>query len=48
MEVSPHSGMIIQEISQIVQQRNGFALIADYGHIGDKEDTFRVCSSIIP
>ena len=42
IEVSPVSGMITQEIASNIDKHGGFALIADYGHHGEKEDTFRV------
>ncbi|CAM1292548.1 NDUFAF7 (predicted) [Pycnogonum litorale] len=40
-EVSPKSGVVIQEISKHIKENGGCALIADYGHSGDKFDTFR-------
>lgn len=43
MEVSPLSGMIAQEIGSHINKHGGFGLFADYGHDGNKEDTFRVC-----
>lgn len=40
--MSPMSGMTVQEIATHINSHGGFALIADYGHDGIKEDTFRV------
>ncbi len=43
IEVCPDGAVLIQEIANRVAIDGGFALIADYGHTGNKEDTFRVC-----
>lgn len=45
MEVSPLAGMFVQDIASHINKHGGFALLADYGHNGEKEDTFRVCKS---
>ncbi|XP_025104336.1 protein arginine methyltransferase NDUFAF7, mitochondrial-like isoform X2 [Pomacea canaliculata] len=41
IEVCPAAGQIVQEVSKRIQQHGGFALFADYGHSGEKGDTFR-------
>ncbi|XP_041354570.1 protein arginine methyltransferase NDUFAF7, mitochondrial-like isoform X2 [Gigantopelta aegis] len=41
IEVCPESGIVIQELSSRINQDGGYALIADYGHNGEKTDTFR-------
>lgn len=46
VEVSPISGMIVQDIATAVSTHGGFALLADYGHDGTKEDTFRVSVNV--
>lgn len=43
MEVCPEAAVIIQKLASQLKKYGGAALIADYGHSGDKEDTFRVC-----
>ena len=40
--MSPDSGTVIQEIASRIATHGGSALIADYGHNGDKSDTLRV------
>lgn len=42
MEVCPDAGVIAQQLAQRLEEDGGIALIADYGHTGDKTDTFRV------
>ena len=42
IEVCPEAGAIVQELADRVAVDGGFSLIADYGHIGEKTDTFRV------
>lgn len=42
MEVCPEAGVIAQQLAQRLEEDGGIALIADYGHTGDKTDTFRV------
>ena len=42
IEISLESGAIIERMSQRIAEKGGFALITDYGHQGDKTDTFRV------
>ncbi|KAM3931208.1 protein arginine methyltransferase NDUFAF7, mitochondrial [Leptodactylus fuscus] len=41
IEVSPQSAVIIQKLARQINHCGGAALIADYGHSGDKTDTFR-------
>jgi NADH dehydrogenase [ubiquinone] 1 alpha subcomplex assembly factor 7 len=42
VEVSPDSDLIVKQIADRVEENGGFGLIMDYGHVGEKEDTFRV------
>ena len=42
VEVCPTAGVIATEIADRIAKYHGFALIADYGHTGEKTDTFRV------
>ena len=44
MEVCPQAGIVVTEIADRIAKYHGFALIADYGHTGEKTDTFRVSS----
>ncbi|XP_033104927.1 protein arginine methyltransferase NDUFAF7, mitochondrial-like isoform X2 [Anneissia japonica] len=41
VEVCPEAGVIIQNLAQRIREDGGSALIADYGHDGDKDDTLR-------
>lgn len=41
LEFSPEQQRISQEISNRLESHGGFALIMDYGHEGEKSDTFR-------
>ncbi|XP_071165769.1 protein arginine methyltransferase NDUFAF7, mitochondrial-like [Mytilus edulis] len=41
IEVAPYSGVIILQIAERIKQNGCCALIADYGHDGDKTDTLR-------
>ncbi|XP_043840579.1 protein arginine methyltransferase NDUFAF7, mitochondrial isoform X2 [Dromiciops gliroides] len=41
VEVCPDAGVIIQLLSERIEENGGAALIADYGHDGTKMDTFR-------
>ncbi|XP_023950556.2 protein arginine methyltransferase NDUFAF7 homolog, mitochondrial [Bicyclus anynana] len=41
LEISPRSLGIARQLANRVDQFGGIALIADYGHTGEKEDTFR-------
>ena len=38
----PEGGATVEEISKRIANDGGFGLIADYGHSGEKSDTFRV------
>lgn len=41
VEVCPAAGQIAQEVAVRIQQNGGFGLLIDYGHSGQKGDTFR-------
>uniref|UniRef100_A0A8C3S111 Protein arginine methyltransferase NDUFAF7 n=1 Tax=Chelydra serpentina TaxID=8475 RepID=A0A8C3S111_CHESE len=41
VEVCPDAGILIQKLACRIQEDGGAALIADYGHNGNKTDTFR-------
>ncbi|XP_015434992.1 PREDICTED: NADH dehydrogenase [ubiquinone] complex I, assembly factor 7 homolog [Dufourea novaeangliae] len=41
IEVSPQSLVLVDYMAQYLWECGGFALICDYGHSGDKTDTFR-------
>lgn len=41
IEVSPESMLIMEHISKLLYENGGFGLIIDYGHSGEKTDTFR-------
>jgi NADH dehydrogenase [ubiquinone] 1 alpha subcomplex assembly factor 7 len=42
VEISPESDMMANHIAERLETYGGFGLIMDYGHEGEKEDTFRV------
>ena len=42
MEVCPEAGVVMQQMADRLSQDGGMALLADYGHSGEKTDTFRV------
>ena len=42
LEVSPESAVVVKTLSNRIAEDGGVALIADYGHDGEKGDTFRV------
>ena len=42
LEVSPESAVVVKTLSTRIAKDGGVALIADYGHDGEKGDTFRV------
>lgn len=42
VEVSPDADLIARYIAERLENYGGFGLIMDYGHLGEKEDTFRV------
>lgn len=42
LEVSPESGVLVQEIAARIEKEGGYSLLIDYGHDGTKTDTFRV------
>ncbi|KAK7104723.1 protein arginine methyltransferase NDUFAF7, mitochondrial-like [Littorina saxatilis] len=41
IEVCPEAGKSVQEVAKRIQQQGGFGLFIDYGHTGQKGDTFR-------
>lgn len=41
VEISPESGVLVQEMVTRLDRDGGFSLIVDYGHDGTKTDTFR-------
>ncbi|XP_017879219.1 protein arginine methyltransferase NDUFAF7 homolog, mitochondrial isoform X2 [Ceratina calcarata] len=41
VEISPESLVIVDYIADLLSEFGGFAFICDYGHNGDKTDTFR-------
>lgn len=41
VEISPESDLILKHIAERLEEYGGFGLIMDYGHMGEKEDTFR-------
>lgn len=42
IEYSLDTDQIVEHIGLRLEQHGGFALVMDYGHMGDKSDTFRV------
>lgn len=42
VEISPETDIILKHIVKRLEEFGGFGLIMDYGHLGEKEDTFRV------
>jgi SAM-dependent MidA family methyltransferase len=42
IEVCPAAGQTVQEVAKRIEQHGGFSLFIDYGHSGEKGDTFRV------
>lgn len=43
LEISARSLGVARQLAKRVDEHGGLALIADYGHEGEKGDTFRVC-----
>lgn len=41
IEISPETLVIVDYIADFLWEHGGFSLICDYGHNGDKTDTFR-------
>ncbi|XP_071832792.1 protein arginine methyltransferase NDUFAF7, mitochondrial-like isoform X2 [Apostichopus japonicus] len=41
LEVSPQSGVVVQELADRINTDGGMSLVIDYGHSGEKEDTLR-------
>ena len=39
----PEAGILIQKICKRMKEDGGITLVIDYGHDGEKTDTFRVC-----
>ena len=48
MEVCPEAGVVMQQMADRLSQDGGMALLADYGHSGEKTDTFRVNIIFLP
>lgn len=46
MEISPETGTIAKYISELLYEEGGFSLFIDYGHSGEKTDTFRVSRNL--
>jgi NADH dehydrogenase [ubiquinone] 1 alpha subcomplex assembly factor 7 len=42
IEISPESDLLAKHIAERLEMHGGFGLIMDYGHLGEKQDTFRV------
>lgn len=42
VEISPETDAILKHIAERLEEFGGFGLIMDYGHFGEKGDTFRV------
>lgn len=47
VEISPESDLIARHIAERIENFGGFGLIMDYGHLGEKEDTFRVSNEFL-
>lgn len=41
LEISPESGRLVRELGTRIVEDGGFCLVVDYGHNGDRGDTFR-------
>lgn len=41
IELCPDAELIVRDIAGRIDRDGGYALVADYGHFGDKTDTFR-------
>ncbi|GFY46989.1 protein arginine methyltransferase NDUFAF7, mitochondrial [Trichonephila inaurata madagascariensis] len=41
VEISPESGILLDDITKRMREDGGITLIVDYGHLGTKTDTFR-------
>ncbi|XP_070492211.1 protein arginine methyltransferase NDUFAF7 homolog, mitochondrial [Chironomus tepperi] len=41
VEISPETDLILKHIAERIEEFGGFGLIMDYGHFGEKGDTFR-------
>ncbi|GFV78357.1 protein arginine methyltransferase NDUFAF7, mitochondrial [Trichonephila clavipes] len=41
VEISPESGILLDDITKRMKKDGGITLIVDYGHLGTKTDTFR-------
>lgn len=42
VEICPEALVLMEHIGSRFEEQGGIALLADYGHNGDKTDTFRV------
>lgn len=47
VEISPETDLIARHIADRLESFGGFGLIMDYGHLGEKEDTFRVSKEML-
>lgn len=47
VEISPETDLIARHIADRLESFGGFGLIMDYGHLGEKEDTFRVSQEML-
>lgn len=47
VEISHEAGLVAQEVAQRLEEFGGFSLFIDYGHFGDKQDTFRVSKNLM-
>lgn len=47
VEYSVETEKIVQNLAQRIEEFGGFSLIMDYGHFGDKTDTFRVSNILL-
>lgn len=45
VEISPEAGAIARQVAERLEEFGGFSLFIDYGHNGEKTDTFRVRNS---
>ncbi|XP_003743378.2 protein arginine methyltransferase NDUFAF7, mitochondrial [Galendromus occidentalis] len=41
LEICPQAGVFVEHLAERLEESGGVSLIVDYGHMGEKEDTFR-------